>query len=286
MSIKTFLKSTITSAKNNMPTLLAIGGVIAAGVTVYEAVKTAPKAKLKIEDARIAKEEAIRNELPDEKKNAEIKCSLSVAEKVAIVFKCTWPAIVAAVVSLGCTTGSIIASGRKIKAAQTAADLSEKALTEYMAASVKKLGAKKAEDIENLKNEEAVRKHPPKKNPDGSLMVTGKGPNLVYDSVMDVYFWSSIAELNRIANEIDARVLAGEFVTINEFYDDIGNGVKHPRGGSDLGFGAAPDEFPRNAFMHQTFCGGLSEDDEPIIVLSYTCRDRRYKEYIRDNKED
>lgn len=275
MNIKSFLKNTWNGAKENAPVLLAIGGLVAAGVTVYAAVKEAPKAKLAITDARIKKEEEIRAELPAEKKNSEIKVHISTAEKIAIIFKCCWPAIVAAATTVGCTIASQVAAGKKIKAAQMAEDIAQKQLQDYVASSVKKLGEKKADDIAEDAAKSSCEANPPKRDSNGQVIAYGKGDYLFYDRQMNVRFWSTIDKVNRAILECNAEILEGEFVMVDEFYERIDPSIKLPSTAYALGFGARADEIAKNAFIRVTYTSEITEDNEVQIVLSYTVRDRK-----------
>lgn len=280
MSIMSFLNNVKTGAKTHAPLIFAFGGLAAAAATVVFAVKEVPKVKLAMEDKVIEKENAIRAKLPEEQRGIELNVHLTTAERIALIFKCTWPAIVAACASIGCTIMSQVVSGRRIRAARTAADISERALEEYVINSAKKLGKTKTQEVEEEIAKQAIEKHPAKTDASGNIIASGRGDVLIYDAMMEKYFWSSIDKINRAVNEVNAQILEGEFVTINEFYDEIGGDIKHCALGDDLGFGAGIDSSGKSAFIRQTYIAKINEDNEVYIVLNYICKDRRtYKVY-------
>jgi hypothetical protein len=280
MNIKELAKSAINGAKEHSPIIFAGLGLVAAGVTVYTAIKEAPKAKLAITNATIKKEEEIRKELAPEKQNSEITVRLSAAEKIAIIFKCCWPAIVAAATTIGCTVASQICAGKKLKTARTAEELANKALSDYVASSIKKVGEKKTEEIKEDAAKTALGNNPPKRDKNGNIIAYGKGDYLFYDKQMNVYFWSSIDKIDRVQNDINAEILEGEFVTIDEFYERVAPDVELPSVASNLGFGAGVDEIAKNGFLKCYFTSEITDENEVRIVISYIARDRHtYKIY-------
>lgn len=286
MNFKQTMKKAGNTCKDNSSLLFAIGGVIAAGVTVVLAIKESPKVKLKMADATIKKEEEIRKDLPEDKKDKEIKVTLSTAEKIAIIFRCCWPAIVSGSLSIGCTVLSQRAAGKKIKAARMAADLAQNELTNYMASTVKKVGKKKADEIQEDADISAYKKEATKVNKNGKQeVIVGKGDQLFYDKIMKIKFWSSIDKIQRVRNDINARVLEGEFVPISEFYEDLDVNVDLPLG-NILGFGAGVDEIAKNAFMRETYNPRIDADNEVVIILSYICKDKRTYEEFNPDEED
>lgn len=289
MNIKSIVKTAWSGAKENAPLIFAIGGLVAAGVTVYTAVKEAPKAKLKMAEAKLDKEEKIREELPPEKKNTEIVVKLSTAEKIAIIFKCCWPAIVSAVLTVGCTTASQIAAGKQIKAARFAENVAQKKLENYVAETVDKLGDKKTDEIKDGAAERAMNANPPKTDKNGNIIAYGKGSILFYDPQMNVYFWAEINRVDKAVNYVDAEILEGEFVTVREFYDEIDPSIELPSVSKSIGFGAKMDEIAKSAFLSRTYSRNsaeVTEDGEVRVILNYTARDRHtYKDYIPDEEE-
>lgn len=286
MNIKSIVKAAWSGAKENAPLIFAIGGLVAAGVTVYTAVKEAPKAKLKMTEAKLDKEEKIREELPPEKKNSEIVVKLSTAEKIAIIFKCCWPAIVSAVLTVGCTAASQIASGKQIKAARFAENVAQKRLENYVAATVDKLGDKKADEIKDEAAKKAMNANPPKTDKNGNIIAYGRGTYLFYDPQIELYFWNEFNNIDRAINNANAEILEGEFVTVYDFYYDLDPSIKLPPIAKSIGFGARMDEIAKNAFIRKTYTSEITEDNEVRVVLSYTARDRHtYKDYIPEEED-
>lgn len=285
MNIKSIIKTAWSGAKENAPLIFAIGGLVAAGVTVYTAVKEAPKAKLAIADATIKKEEEIRKDLDPEKQSSEITVKLSTAEKIAIIFKCCWPAIVSAILTVGCTAASQIASGKQIRAARFAENVAQKKVENMTAAMLDKFGDKKAEEVKDEAAKRAMNANPPKTDKNGNIIAYGRGTYLFYDPQMNVYFWNEFNNIDRAINNANSEILEGEFVTVYDFYYDIDPSIKLPPIAKSIGFGARMDEIAKNAFIHKTYTSEITEDNEVRVVLSYTARDRHtYKDYIPEEE--
>ncbi len=267
MKIKEIAKKAVDGTKKHAPLILSVASLVAAGATVVLAVKESPKVKLAIQDKKIEKEEAIRAQLPEDKKDEEIEVKLGAIETGKIVIKHCYPAIIAAIASIASTCASQVISGKRLKASEFARNAAEDALSSYVEQTVKKVGEKKADDIKTEVAKAAVEKNPPNKE----VLIQGKGDILCYDLVTQNYFYSTVNAINQARNNVNAAILEGEFVTINDFYDEIG--IKHVRYGDDLGWSIEPGDAKRE-FMNINYIPKLNEDDELILAINYIAKNR------------
>ena len=277
-----FLSNVLSAIGKNSPMLMTAGALVTGAATVYFAVKGAEKARTDIQTEMAIKAAIVKQQLPEDKKDQPIVVVLTKKEKAKIIFKRIWLAILCGAASTTLMFGGQIAAGRKIKAAQAAADIAERSLQDYIVGSVKTMGQKKAAEAMDEAVAERAKQQAPPCDRDGKVIAYGKGDTLCYDAVMDTWFYSSIDKINRAVNECNARILEGEFVLINDFYDEIGDGIKHPRDGGQLGFGVGLDELAKHSFIRVSFDSGINEDNEVHLIINYTCKHRdTYAPYVR-----
>ena len=269
-------------AKAHAPLIIAIGGLVAAGATVVFAVKEAPKVKLALENKKIEKEEAIREKLPEDKKNEPIEVELSVLDKAKVITKHCWPAIIAAITCIASTGISQWMCGRRIAAAQFAKEMTQKAFDSYVDETVKKIGNKKEEEIrENVVKKEIEKDKEKVKN--GDVIVTGKGDLFVKDLMTGATFYTTMDKLRKAENTVNSLILEGEFISINDFYDELG--VDHTPLGDDVGFEVRMDDVAKNSFLKLVFSPKFDEDDQLYVGISYSCIDRASKKTIHPKEE-
>ena len=267
-----FLRNLLTAASKNSPMLCTAGAIVTGAATVYFAVRGAEKARQDMQNEVMIRQALIQQQLPEDKKDQPVVVVLTKKEKAKIVLKRIWIAILCGAASTSLMIGGQVAAGRKIRAARAAADIAEKTLQDYMISSVRNLGQKKAAEVVDDAVAERVRKAGgPPVDKDGKVIAYGKGNILCYDYVMDTWFYSTIDKINRAVNECNARILDGEFVLINDFYDEIGD-IKHPRDGGILGFGVGLDEIAKRSFIRISYDTGINEDNEIYLQINYTCR--------------
>ena len=265
---KSILKSFTNGVRQHAPLILAVGGLVAAGATVIFAVKEAPKVKLAMEDKKTEKAEKIREKLPEDKKDEPIEVKLSVVDKVKVITKHCWPAIIAAISCIASTVVSQWMCGRRIAAAQLAKDMTQKAFDSYVDETIKKFGAKKEDEIRENVLKKAVENEPVAKD----VVITGKGDVLCKKT------WSTVDKIRKAENLVNAQLLEGEFVSVNEFYDELG--VSHITLGDNIGFDIGLDRIPKDSFMKIVFTPQLNNEDQMVLGISYDCIDRYSRKKI------
>ena len=230
------------------PEILTGIGVAGMVTTTILAVKATPKACLLINDRK--------DELEVEK--------LSATELVKTTWKCYIPAAMTCGASIACLVGASSVNCKRNAVLATAYKLSEAALSEYKDAVIETIGEKKEQSVRDKVAEERLKKNPVSKS---EIIVTGNGTTLCYDPVGNSYFKSNIQQIESAKNKLNARMLSENYVSLNDFYDELGIGPT--KLGDDLGWDIYKDGLVEIAFSSQ-----LAEDGTPCLVMDYSIAPR------------
>ena len=234
--------------ERHAPEILTGIGVTGMVTTTILAVKATPKACLLINDRK--------DELEVEK--------LSATELVKTTWKCYIPAAVTCGASIACLVGASSVNFKRNTVLATAYKLSEAALSEYKDAVIETIGEKKEQSVRDKVSEERLKKNPVSKS---EIIVTGNGTTLCYDPVGNSYFKSNIQQIESAKNKLNARMLSENYVSLNDFYDELGIGPT--KLGDDLGWDIYKDGLVEIAFSSQ-----LAEDGTPCLVMDYSVAPR------------
>ena len=234
--------------ERHAPEILTGIGVAGMVTTTILAVKATPKACLLINDRK--------DELEVEK--------LSATELVKTTWKCYIPAAVTCGVSIACLVGASSVNFKRNAALATAYKLSEAALSEYKDAVIETIGEKKEQSVRDKVAEERLKKNPVSKS---EVIVTGNGTTLCYDPVGNSYFKSSIQQIESAKNKLNARMLSENYVSLNDFYDELGIGPT--KLGDDLGW-----DIYKDGLIDIAFSSRLAEDGTPCLVMDYSVAPR------------
>ena len=234
--------------ERHAPEILTGIGVAGMVTTTILAVKATPKACLLINDRK--------DELEVEK--------LSATELVKTTWKCYIPAAVTCGASIACLVGASSVNFKRNAALATAYKLSEAALSEYKDAVIETIGEKKEQSVRDKVAEERLKKNPVSKS---EIILTGNGTALCYDPVGNSYFKSNIQQIESAKNKLNARMLSENYVSLNDFYDELGIGPT--KLGDDLGWDIYKDGLVEIAFSSQ-----LAEDGTPCLVMDYSIAPR------------
>lgn len=237
--IRKDLSETITK---HSPEILMGFGIAGMLTTTILAVKATPKAL----------------KLIDEKKKELNKEKLSAGETVKAAWKCYIPSVATAAASTACLIGSCKVSNKRNAVLATAYKLAETAHQEYRDKVIETIGEKKEEAIKQKVAQEKVNK-----DPVGSkeVIITDRGNMLCYDSISGRYFKTDIDKVKRAVNEINRRMTYNMYVSLNEFYVEIG--LKTTNIGDDLGWNLD------KGLIKIDYSSVLTEHDEPCLVLNY-----------------
>ena len=229
------VKSVVVEHSPEILTGIGIAGMI---TTTILAVRATPKALRLIEDR-------------DEE-------DLTPVEAVKTCWKCYIPAAVTGVASTACLIGATSVNARRKAALAAAYKLSETALAEYREQVIDTIGEKKEQVVRDKVAKKRLEDNPVGKN---EIIVTGGGQTKCYDHLSGRYFYSDIDRIKRAENELNRRMILDTYVSLNDFYDELG--LSHIPIGDDLGW--CVDK----GFIEIDFSSQLDENGAPALVIDY-----------------
>ena len=242
-NITKFFKNVGMSVSKHSPEILTGIGIAGMVATTVLAVKATPKALKLIE----------------EKKREEHVEKLTPVETVKTTWKCYIPAVVTGVSSVACLIGARSVDARRNAALAAAYKLSETAFTEYREKVVQTIGEKKEQAVQEAVDRSRIESNPVSKN---EVIITEKGNTLCYDSISGRYFKSDMDLIRKAENEINRRMVNDFYVSLNDFYDEIG--LDHIDIGDELGWNID------NKLIEIRFGSHIADDGTPCIVVKYS----------------
>ena len=246
-NVAKFIKDARKMVSKHSPEILTGIGIAGMITTTVLAVKATPKALEKIK----------------EEKKAKCTDELTPVETIKATWKCYIPAAVTGVASVTCLVGASSVSARRNAAIATAYKLSETALTEYREKVVETLGERKDQMVREAIDKDHIEKNPVSQK---EIIITGKGTTRCYDNFSGRYFESDIDQVKRAVNELNRQMLLHDYVSLNEFYDELG--LTHTDLGDELGWSID------KGYIDVHFSSHLSEDGVPCLAISYSIAPR------------
>ena len=240
--ISKMVKNAQAILSKHSPEILTGIGVAGLLTTTVLAVRATPKALTLIEG---------------EKKKKHVD-KLTPVETVKTAWKPYIPAAVTGVMATACIIGASSVNAKRNAALATAYTISETALKEYREKVVETIGEKKEQAVRDSVAKEKVEKNPVSNN---EVIITEKGNTLCYDSISGRYFRSDIDKIRRAASELDYRLRSEMYVSLNDFYYELG--LPAIRMGEDLGWNV--DQGP----LTIDYSSQLAEDGTPCLVMDY-----------------
>jgi hypothetical protein len=218
---------------------MGVSGVVS---TAYFTGRASYKAAL------IIREEEIAKTLPPDE--------LTTMEKIKLV----WPLYVAPV-SVGCTTVTSIimanhVASKKIAALAVASGISDRALQEYKAKVIEKLGEKKEMTIRDEIAQERVNATENKE-----ILVIGAGDVLCFDMYTGRYFQSTVEKIRQAENKMNYDILNHMYASLSKFYDLID--IPPTQYSDEVGWNGLTERF------EVRFSTVLSPDQRPCIALEF-----------------
>lgn len=157
-----------------------------------------------------------RLEALKKKKGAE---KLTAKETVSAAWKDYIPTVVSAVGGAALIIASDHTSNTRNAALATAYTLSETALHTYRQKVAETIGEKKEQRIREEAQSEAAENRPEFKSP---VIVTPLGSVQCFDVLSGRPFTSDREAINKAVNEINRRLRDEMYISLNEYYDEIG----------------------------------------------------------------
>lgn len=243
------IKSSLSKKSPEILTGIGIAGMI---TTTVLAVKATPKALDLI--AAAEEEKSVYDEANDDWKTIP----LTAKETIKATWKCYLPSVVTCTASVACLIGASSVNAKRNAALATAYALSETALKEYKEKVIETIGEKKSKNIDEAIAKDRIEKNPISKN---EIFITGDGDTICYDSISGRYFTSNIDKLKKIENELNRRLIDEMYISLDDFYDEIG--LAHTKLGNQLGWNVD------RGLIELHFSAQLAENDRPCIVVDY-----------------
>lgn len=250
VNLSEIAKSIRIQTIKHQPEILTGLGITGMVTTTVMAVKATPKALDLIAEIKEDHEE-------DTDKRAYAK---DIVLKVTPVYI---PATVIGILSVSCLIGANSINLKRNAALATAYTLSETALKDYRGKVIETLGEKKDREVKD-----AIAKDKIEKNPvvDREVIITNNGETLCYDVLSGRYFKSDIEKLKRAVNDLNRKMLSDDYISLNEFYDEIG--LSFTKIGESIGWNI------NRGYIELDFSSQLTPKGEPCLVIDYQVEPR------------
>lgn len=252
-------KSIRSGLQKHSPEILTGIGIAGMITTTILAVRATPRALFLIEEEKRWQNKELYEEA--EKKGWESHPRVDKLKPIELI-RTTWvcyiPAAVTGTLSIACLIGASSVNARRNAALATAYSLSESALKEYQEKVIETIGEKKEQGIRDSIAKDKLERDPIANK---EVIITGRGETLCYDTITARYFKCDIEKLRKIENELNQRLISEMYISLNEFYYEIG--LRQTGVGDDLGWNI------ENGLINLEFSSRLAEDGTPCLVIGY-----------------
>lgn len=267
-----FFTNVKTSLAKHSPGILIGIGVVGMVTSTILAVRATPKAIELLEEEKARQNYEICKEARDRGLDTceEIE-HLKPLDAVKTTWKCYLPAAVIGVTSIACIIGGNSVNTRRNAALGAAYKISETALAEYREKVIETIGERKEREVREKVGKERLDKHPI--TPGTEIIYTDKGNTLFLEPLSGRYFYSDVDHINRVVNELNARMYhgIGGYVSLNEFYDEINvPELSHTSIGDDIGWNVNGG----TGLIDIDFSAHRASNDKPCFVLDYLVEPR------------
>lgn len=256
---KVFNGVKIATVKHSPEILMGIG-ITGMVTTTVMAVRATPKALMLIE---VEKRRLNRELLEEAKKSGCEECNqitrLEPVDLIKATWKCYIPAGITGIVSIACLIGASSVNARRNAALATAYTLSETTLRDYQKKVIETIGEKKEQTVRDAVAKEHIERDPVENK---EVIFSGRGNTLCYDSISGRYFRSDMDAIKKAENELDARLRNEMYISLNEFYYEIGLEPLRVIG-DDLGWNID------SGYLDLGFSSQIATDGTPCLVIEY-----------------
>ncbi len=201
-AITNVLKDFGKGLKKHSPEILTGLGISGMILTTISAVKATPKA-LQLVDEK---------EIKDNKR-------LTKKEIVATTWKCYIPAALMGGCSVACLIGANSINARRNAALAAAYAISMQDLSDYKKKALEVVGEKKERAIRDEIAKDRLKNDHVESMP---IIQTGRGKVPCYDYLTKRLFESDMETLRKAENNLNKQLREEEYITLNEFFSEIG----------------------------------------------------------------
>lgn len=228
--------------RDNSPTILTALGVTGTLSTAYLTGKAA------YESYPIITNFEFENGIPDSTREMYI-------QRGKLVWRLYIPAVISGTSTVVCVIVAARVGSRRTAAITAAYTLSERALVEYREKVTETLGTGKEQKIRDELAQDKVTANPP-----APTIITADGKVLCYEMFTGRYFNSTMEDLRRAQNNVNAHLIKHDRATVSDFYDEVG-----------LPYTSYSDEvgWESDRMMLLEFSTVMSEDSRPCIAFAY-----------------
>ena len=222
-------------AKKHSPEILTGLGIAGMITTTVLAVKATPKALQLIEEAEKEKAHVYNEQHPDKDIQAA-SLRLSTPEIVKATWKQYIPAVALGGASVACLIGANSVHTRRHAALYSAYKLTETAYTEYKDKVEEVVSDKKVTEIKKKLAEDKVKKVHEETKDTPSVVVAGDGDIWFIDAMSNQRFLSTKNKLDAAANKLNKDMRTDMYISLSQFYDEVGGGLKHTGNSDTIGW--------------------------------------------------
>lgn len=245
------------SVKKQLPQILSGAAVIGVVATVVLAVRATPAAS---EDVRKAQEDRYEPGVPlvvVEGEIAEVKSDWTLFKSAQVSWRRYIPTTICGTVTIACIIGANSINMRRMGGLLAAYALVDGDFRKYKDKVLEQVTPQKAEKIDNEITADKIKANQP-----STVIVTGGGDQLCYETMTGRYFLSSAEKIRRAALDLDARIIMGSdmHASQNEFWDALG--LEHCQIGEQLGW---TPEYR----LDVKFSSHVTADDKTALAIEY-----------------
>lgn len=245
------VKSVRTAAKKHSPEILTGLGIAGMVTTAVMAVRATPKAMILLNKAEMEKN--------IDRSDEEGIAYLTPIETVKAAWKCYIPSMIVGGISIGCLIGASSVNARRNAALATAYALSESTLKEYQEKVIEEVGERKEREVRDKIDKDKIDQKPVSKS---EVIITDAGDVLCFEKLSGRYFKSSMDKLKKAVNEINRQMRYDMYVSLNEFYYEIG--LEGTEIGDMLGWNID------KGYIELDYSSHLADDGTPCLVIGYS----------------
>lgn len=243
MNVPLFINKTLKTIKSNSSEILTALGISGVVTTSY----LTSRAAFAAADV-IRKHEELYGTEEDPKERLK--------ERTKLVWRLYIPAGVSGAATIGCIIGATRSNTSRTTAAVTAYTVSERAFNEYREKVAEQIGKGKEQKIRDEIAQDAVDKNPLSRE----VVIAGAGEITCYELFTGRYLKSDMETLRKAENRVNAIMLSGTYVTLDEFYDLIG--LDHTSMSDKVGW-------TTDKLMALEFSSVLGRNGEPCLAFDY-----------------
>lgn len=239
---------------DNSTTILTGMGVSGTVATAYLAGRASFRAAEIIHDEKIFRQGVI-----DDTENGDYipKPELTTVTKVGLVWRLYLPAFGTGITTITCIVMANKIATKQLAALAVASGISERALQEYKAKVIDKLGNKTDIAIRDEIAQDRVNQNPVTSR---EMIIAGAGEVLCFDMLTGRYFQSTIENIKRAENKVNHTLNNHMYASLSEFFEEIG--LSATTFSDSVGWNA-------NEMCEVTFSTTMSSDQRPCVAIDF-----------------